>query len=303
MSVRDEAKPAVSRASGCFSRFLLERYLAAELGDPDASRVASHLEACARCQGLLETLEKEKAAFQDRVPFDRFYSDLEARLRRDATADRDARQATLEMSGGRVGSWLERVRAWIADFSQWLAGPRWAVVAVVAVALVVVLPRTGGLIPGDHDDGSRIKATAVHPGPLEVVLLRDGRIVQAVSGDLFHQGDRLQFRIAPGTWRFLHLVSLDDQGRLTPFYPDDGSASLELRLDAEQLLPGAIELDDFVGQERIFAVFSQEPLDYSVVEEAARRLGAGMSLPLDLARIEELPIDGTAQVSFLMIKE
>jgi len=295
MSVAQREERTEETDSVCYSRFALERYLAGEFADVEHRQVEAHLAACSRCRDIVDAIRREQTEFQAQVPFERFYADLEARL---VHAGRTS--ADMSSSSGSA-RWTARARAWVDRVVRGFSVPQWAGAVVAVAALVVLAPYF--LDQGGDLDGVRVKAPSVGPGPLEVVLLRDGRISEAVSGDVFHPGDRLQFRVTPGSWRYLHLVSLDDQGRLTPFYPADGAPSLLLRGDAEQLLPDAIELDDFVGEERIFAIFSAEPLPFEEIERAAGALVAREGLPLDLERLLELPVDGTAQTSFLMIKE
>ncbi len=302
MTVRGANQTSTADASECFSSFQLERYVTGELDATQARRVEAHLAACAACRKQVEDLEKARAEFLSRMPFDTFYRDLEQRLAREALEAHDGRQRGAASGIEALNRWWHRTWGRLVDVVRGLSGPQWALAAVAVVALIVVAPSISRLANSDHSD-VRTKASEQAPGPLDVILLRDGRISQPRSGDVFHAGDRLQFRVTPGGWRYLHLVSLDDQGRLTPFFPDDGSPSMKLLPDAEQLLPDAVMLDDFVGQERIFAVFTRTPLDYAALEEAVRTLVENATLPLDLEHITALPIDGTAQVSFLMIKE
>ena len=303
MTGRSSDATPVATTPDCPSRFLLERYWLGELEDAQARRIQAHLDTCAHCRKRVAAFEEERAGFLRTMPFDAFYRDLEARWHRaDAQARSGERTGASRSGAAPILSRWHRFLVGVVERLRALSGPRWVLAAAATALVLVVVPQLGRL-PGLLDSGPRVKAPAIGPGPLEVILLRGGRISPAESGDVFHAGDRLQFRVTPGTWHYLHLVSLDDQGKLTPFFPDDGSPSLALRPDPGQLLPGAVVLDDFVGLERIFAVFSPEPLDYGEVEEAARRLVDRSSVPLDLAHITQLPIEGTAQVSFLMVKE
>ena len=108
---------------------------------------------------------------------------------------------------------------------------------------------------------------------------------------------------APPSHTALQLVSVDATGRLSPFYPADGAESMLLARDARLLLPDSIQLDDYVGLERVYAVYSAEPLDRAGMEAAVARLVRRFGLPLPLDRLDTLPIEQTAQASFLLVKE
>jgi hypothetical protein len=64
---------------------------------------------------------------------------------------------------------------------------------------------------------------------------------------------------------------------------------------------GSIVLDDADGPERVFALFSAEPLDAREVRQALEALGRRG--PEAVRRTEALPLVGTVQRSLLLEKE
>jgi hypothetical protein len=54
-------------------------------------------------------------------------------------------------------------------------------------------------------------------------------------------------------------------------------------------LPGSIRLDEYIGEERIFAVFTREPIHARDVEAAARR---AWRKARDIGKIETLTVEG-----------
>lgn len=138
------------------------------------------------------------------------------------------------------------------------------------------------------------------PGPMEVFMLRNGKTTAAASGDSFFAGDRLQFLVRPGSYPWLFLVSVDASGRLSAYVPDSETESMRLSADGEQMLPHAIELDQYRGKERIFAVFSEVPVTFEQLQASVKSLPP--TRPLALESLERLPVAGTAQASFLVVK-
>jgi hypothetical protein len=330
-----------SRPAGCPTRFRLERYLAGELEAPEATRLETHLQGCEACRALRASIEGEKAAFQAAVPFDAFLAGLEQGLARaevvaasetaSGTVSRGAVEAAPGIasrgvveaapgaashgrgagSGGPLnadrlaappaGSVFQRLVGVKSAALRQLSSPAWAGAAVaMALLAVVVLPRIGEVGPYVGERGQ-----VIEPGPLDVYVLRQGaeRAELATSGGVFHAGDRLQFLVRPGSRRYLQLFSLDAAGHLSPFYPEGNAASIHLGGGAEQLLSGSIRLDDYVGLERIFALYSDEPIDPEEIEAAVAALMRRERVPLALERITRLPVPGTSQVTFLTVKE
>lgn len=313
---------------GCPSRFGLERWLAQELSPEMADVYARHTADCPHCLQVLESLKLEQAMFAQRFSSSALAQDVLERLER---ADRvalelewqalrratEARPADVS-SGGPEGeaddsrelavptlSWWARVRSRMGGWN--LLSARALIPAALVVALLVVgLP---GRMPWPSDGEGRgssyqgERAGTRPPGALDVYVLRDGQVLTARDGDTFYEGDRLQFLVRPGSYRALHLFSLDAAGRVTPFFPENGGLSLPLSPDGEQLLSHSIALDDVIGLERIFAIFAEGPFRFEEVEEAVEQLRAREPLPLALDRIQSLPLSGKAQVSFLMVKQ
>lgn len=85
------------------------------------------------------------------------------------------------------------------------------------------------------------------------------------EGMVFYPGERIQFTYSCGKERYFILASLDEAGKLSVFYPTTGDSSLLLEPGSDLPLPHSIRLDDYIGRERYFAVFSEEPLSVETV--------------------------------------
>ena len=134
-------------------------------------------------------------------------------------------------------------------------------------------------------------------------VLCGGQAEPGESGGTYKEGDRIQFDYTSGANRYLFLVSLDEAGRVSNFNYQGSPTSVAIVPGGGLLLEGSIILDDSPHPERVFAVFSNEPLDWKTLERAARRAydelkEEGGSVK-DLRR---LPID-LPQASVLLIRE
>jgi hypothetical protein len=108
---------------------------------------------------------------------------------------------------------------------------------------------------------------------LEVVRMRDGAIEMLEPGDRVRSGDALRFRPkASSSERYVFIGSVDGEGRFSTFYPSEGESQSVALPPAGEFLSGAVILDESSGPERIFALYSEHPLDAQVVRRAAERL-------------------------------
>lgn len=290
--------PQHALPEGCISGLVLEQLFCGELDllrPADVSGLRAHLSACASCQERYAALEQARSVFESHFSMPALEADLGRRL---ALAEQQHPQ---DLKGLESTSFIQRVRAWWQQlWPGFSSTPVWGGALAVAVLGLILLPRAFQSPEGYLGEKSALRA----PGALEVYVLRSGDVRPAQEGESFQAGDRLQFLVRPGSYRFLHLVSLDSTGHLSAFFPEEGQESMPLGADGEQLLPEAIELDGFQGTERIFALFTEAPIPWRRVREASELAvhSAGGPARLDLLRLKELPLADAAQVSFLMVK-
>ena len=204
----------------------------------------------------------------------------------------------------RRGAWPWAVR---------IAGPLAAVAAVLVVALWGRVPPQdpGGPQPGFGTVGP-LRDKGLDPGPgvrgtaavaLEILVQQGDRARAATDGTHLGPGARIRFRYSSPEWDYLMVVSVNEQGEVAPLYPGEPGQSIPVVRGAGIPLPGAVELDGYVGTERFFALFSAAPLDLgqvrAAVEAARRDAGAG---PAWLEGLVRLPLD-CPQATIRIVKE
>jgi hypothetical protein len=102
-------------------------------------------------------------------------------------------------------------------------------------------------------------------------------------------GERVRIGYRPDGHRYLASVSVDEQGVVTPLYPERGT-SLEVEPGGElRYLPESLEFYGR-GAERVIVVLSDEPLSMDRVMAAAR--AAYDEANGDVVRMRELKVPG-----------
>ncbi|MCP3143518.1 zf-HC2 domain-containing protein [Pyxidicoccus xibeiensis] len=187
----------------------------------------------------------------------------------------------------RTVSALQRPPAWRSAWRWWVP----ALAAATAVLLVMVRPVT-------PDDGPEfgVKGGAA----LQLYAHRGERTWKVEEGEALAPGDQVRFRMDGGGLPYALVVSVDGAGQVNTYYPFGGQASVLLPLSDMAELPGSIVLDEAPGPERLFALFSREPLTFDAVAPALRALAEGGA-----ATIRErthLPVPASAQATFLFEK-
>ena len=136
---------------------------------------------------------------------------------------------------------------------------------------------------------------------LRVVVRRGGEVFEAHDGDHLAAGDALRFVVARPPGEHLLVVSVDGAGQVNVYFPYRGEGSAPVGVSRPLELPaGSIVLDRAPGPERVFAVFSAQPL----AAEPVRRLleGLGRRGPDAIRRETRLELPGTLQMSLFFEK-
>jgi hypothetical protein len=138
---------------------------------------------------------------------------------------------------------------------------RWQPLAIAAAVFAGVLVWQS-LPARDLNDSIRFKGT----DQLTIYTKRGDGSQRLRDGASLRAGDQLGFTCSLAERKHLLLMSIDDDGRVSRYFPSTAGAA-QVGPGANVQLPIAIELDAYRGRERIVGLFSSAPLD----EGAARR--------------------------------
>lgn len=225
-------------------------------GKPGDHPVQSHLDACERCrERLVEWTEADEKFRTEVFP---------------ATEE----QVVERLSGRRTGLW--------AFFTY----PRLAAISAVVLAVVLAVSLWH---PGERE--STYLGIKGNVG-LEVYCHRAGQVFRVHAGDRLLPEDRIRFAVSTPGAGYLMIVSVDQRGEVSLFYPlgpvPAGRAELE----------GSTILDESQGAERLYVVFSEQTFDFDTVQSAVAR---GLKDPGGVEKLKKLPLE-LAQNSLLIHK-
>ncbi|MFN7131457.1 MAG: hypothetical protein ACK4N5_05200 [Myxococcales bacterium] len=120
----------------------------------------------------------------------------------------------------------------------------------------------------------RERAPAQPPG-LRVLVETEGGPQPVTPETVLRGGDRVRFVVEPGSTPYLVLASVDTRGVATIYFPAHGNRSERVGPGPVEL-PGPVRLDEAPGIERVYALFSQEPIPVDaarkLIEQAPERL-------------------------------
>ncbi len=133
---------------------------------------------------------------------------------------------------------------------------------------------------------------ALSPSTFRFQVLQDHTFVTVQDGASLPAQSLLRFYYDNATSDYLYLFSVDDTGTITTYYPEKKGLSVPIARGRNVPLPDGVLLDNYVGHERFFALFSNRPLAYLEIEiaVASQRLRMGpqsrgvvdlIQLPLD----------------------
>ena len=127
---------------------------------------------------------------------------------------------------------------------------------------------------GEQSSGDVVTTDGQTPTPihrvkggaaLNVFLMRGDTVQLVRSGETFYAGDRLRFEIKSASGGHVLILGRESKGDVYVAYPLDeqGSAVLE---PGHREIPGALELDDSLGQEHLYAFVCPESFSASSIQ-------------------------------------
>jgi hypothetical protein len=179
----------------------------------------------------------------------------------------------------------------------------WIIAPAMTVVLALVVAR-GRLSNDVHRDSRASAGDDIRIKGGEPTLRSFARRMQHVfaiqDGMELHPGDEMRFVVDSPRLQFLLLASVDGAGRVNIYFPYDGSQSGVIATGKPTELPGSIVLDTAPGPERVFALYSKNPLLRAELDPVLKALGA--SGPAAIRAKTLLPIKAENQFTFLFEK-
>ncbi|MDJ0765970.1 MAG: hypothetical protein QNJ97_23500 [Myxococcota bacterium] len=218
-----------------------------DLPNDALQRLSDHVASCLSCKQMIAVIKANVAEYEAGVEQQR--ASLRAKLMAAAPP-----QDLFSAGSRRASSWLNRKTAILAA-------------SLAAAAAVAVF-----LLPDLYRVGDRARSPAATHGmgfkgnvTFEVVAKRDGRQFRVAPGAELIPNDALRFVVNTTSSGYLSIFALDNQKRLSPFYPETRPERepepMVLNRPGRHELPGSIVLDDMTGDEYYVIVFSKHRFD------------------------------------------
>ena len=150
--------------------------------------------------------------------------------------------------------------------------------ALVAAAVVLVVVRRGDP-PTQPDDDIGVKGDEIS---LIVHVQAGDTSRRLASGDAVIPGDKIRFEVNAAKPGYVAVVGIDGSGALTVYHPGNGTGPVAFDPKA-RVLPGAIALDATPGDERFYALYSEQPFAFDTVLPAIEQ---NQPLPPDISKAE-----------------
>jgi hypothetical protein len=142
-----------------------------------------------------------------------------------------------------------------------------------------------------------LQVFARHKGPGAA----GAEVTKVADGERLAPGDALRFVLSATGLPYVMVTSIDGAGHSSIYYPYQGESSAEVVGQGTVSVPGSIVLDQAPGPERLFVIYSKQPLPAAAAREALAALAAGGASAIRAA--QRLAIADTIQATLLFEKE
>lgn len=233
---RPDAISGFTLTPDCPSEAILDAY---ELKESVAPAQASHIGACSTC---IARLDERKSAF--------------------SALDRAAMINALHIKTAGLSSPVKKPL-----FGRAIAALSFAA-ALGLGAFILVRPPLE--TDPDRELGTRHKGSI----GFEVFVERDGVVQRAIGGSEFKPGDRLRFEVDLPNPAHVLIVGVEADGSLYNTYPATASVASAVALPegSDQVLPGAVELDEKLGSETLHLVACEQAFDSRSIAERSGKI-------------------------------
>lgn len=226
--------------AGCPSDLMLDRLHADELAPAAAEGLTLHIASCPSCASRMESRRAGFARFAGADP-ERILAGVRKRL------------AEPDHPPARTSPPMQTHRRWLRS-----AGLAVAPLAAAAALVGLFVIRRGPADVSSTDGPGGPESVRLKGGPaLHVFRLVGERSQRVMSGERLSPGDRLRFVVDLPQKAQVTIVGIERDGTLYTAWPLGASAEgAGLRpAGSGQELPGAVALDQSLGQEPLYLVY------------------------------------------------
>ncbi|MFO0599510.1 MAG: hypothetical protein U0228_29665 [Myxococcaceae bacterium] len=224
-------------ARGHLSSETIDLLLLSALAAPEANQAKQHIDECETCRNRWRELNDDKQRFEQFV-FARTLPKVEARI------------------AAQRGSFFERFRLKF-------------LIPALAVAGAAAVVATAG--PGTQtEDDTYVGMKGIAAPSMDIFAMRAANVFPVKDDTVLHPKDRITFVVNPAGAKYVLIASTDGAGVFSVYHPFNAAQSIPLDGRTKIELPGAVELDETLGNEKVVAVFSESPIKAAEVEAALK---------------------------------
>ncbi|MCB9568944.1 MAG: DUF4384 domain-containing protein [Myxococcales bacterium] len=154
---------------------------------------------------------------------------------------------------------------------RWWARAGVGGLAIAAAALLVIIVRPD---PSVDAPTTRTKGGAA----LHFHVLRGGAVLEGGPGELLRPGDALRFAYSWSEGGTIAVLSRDGAGTISTYFPE-GERSFAAPPGEQIDLPGAVLLDDVLGDEVLFGIFCADEVPLAALARAIEARPDDPSIP------------------------
>lgn len=244
--------------SAHLSSFVIDALAVGHLAGAERAAAQLHIDGCERCRA---DLENTRAAC--------------------ATFTRDVLPRT-------IGT-LHLPAPWWRRF-----GPALLVPMLAAAAMLFWFARRPDAVePREAEPDIQIKGAVT----FQMFARRDDQVFAVRDGTRLAAGDQIRFVVGARRLGFVLVASVDGAGATTVYYPYGGARSGPVGATPGEL-PGSVVLDAAPGPERVFALFSSEPLEAAQVTRVLAAIGARGRTAIRATTTLDVPAQDQASLVF-----
>jgi hypothetical protein len=174
--------------------------------------------------------------------------------------------------------------------------PRWVPQLAAAGLILVVACIAAAFLWYGHESATNW-ARETGGVSFKVLAKRGAQVSRLRDGDVLTAGDQLAFEYSLDRPRHLLLFGIDETGTVRRYFPEPEGPEVDtlLATAARATLPTQIQLDARAGDERLYALFSEEPIGEMEARTALlRAVGEAWASGSRLAKTPELQLRARA---------
>ena len=253
------------RDEHCLSALTLDQYVLSELDTFERSAADRVLADCEGCQARLEDARAGFAALPSADP-----NAMLAAIKSSVDEGEMPADLRVALKAGEGKSAEEVPPSWGQRLFEWLQARPLSGLAAIAVPLVAVALIMPGVFEQDPTDdttreppGVRLKGSI----GFKVYRVESGQRLLMMSGERFASGDELIYEVSLSKAGHVLIVGDEPGEPLYASYPSDTQGqSMPIGAGTAQLMESSVILESVQNQERLYAVFCNEPFALSQIE-------------------------------------